>query len=89
VALINVRLYTILRRKLGVDSLFIEATDVEEAIAYLDERFGSRLRQEFHTDGKMQDNCIFLLNGINLRNLERSILEEGDVLHVFLPTAGG
>ena len=88
-ALINVRFYTILRRKLGVDSLFLEAADIEEAIAYLDESFSSRFQQEFHTDGKIQENCIFLLNGINLRNLERSILEEGDVIHVFLPTAGG
>ncbi|MDY6796370.1 MAG: MoaD/ThiS family protein [Actinomycetota bacterium] len=88
-ALINVRFYTILRRKLGVDSLFLEATDIEEAIAFLEERIGSRFRQELHTSGKMQENCIFLLNGINLRNLKRFVLEEGDVLHVFLPTAGG
>jgi len=89
VALITVRFYTMLREKFGVDSLGLEAADVEEVIAYLEREFGPILRREFNVNGGMQDQCLFLLNGINVRNLRQNILKDGDIFHVFLPVAGG
>ncbi|HAZ31318.1 MAG TPA: hypothetical protein DCY61_01250 [Dehalococcoidia bacterium] len=88
-ALVTVRFYALLRLRLSADSLHVEATDVKEVIEHLEQKFGHRFRQEFGVDERISEHCLFLLNGLNLRNLKQTRLKEGDVLHVFLPTAGG
>ena len=88
-ALITIRFYTLLQRSLGTDSLQQDAENREEVIEYLEQRFGSALNQKLNLSGGMQGNCRFLLNGINIRNLKHNRLGEGDILHVFLPVAGG
>ena len=88
-ALITVRFHALLRLRLSTDSLHVEATDVKEVIEHLEQNFGHRFRQEFAVDGKIGEHCLLLLNGFNLRNLKQTGLKEEDVLHVFLPTAGG
>ena len=84
-----VRFYALLRLKLRTNYLYFEAADVQEALAYLEKKFGPRFRQQFHVDGKIQDHCLLLLNGVNLRNLKRTELREGDVINILLPYAGG
>jgi molybdopterin converting factor small subunit len=88
-ALITIRFYTLLQRSLGADSLQRDAENLEEVIEYLEQRFGSSLNKKLNLSGGMQRNCLFLLNGINIRNLKHTRLSEGDILHVFLPVAGG
>ena len=93
-ALITVRFYSLWRLHFGVDSITLQADNIDEAMAQLEEKFGSRLREKLevdgiHLDGKIQDYSLILLNGITLRNLKSTDLREGDVLHVFPPAIGG
>jgi molybdopterin converting factor small subunit len=88
-ALVTVRFYSILRRVFGVDTLRLEAADVEELIAYLEREFGPLLKRELRINARMRDQCLFLLNGINVRNLKDKVLRDGDILHVFIAAAGG
>lgn len=93
-ASITVRFYSIYRLYLGIDRLSLEADDLGDALAQMEERFGSRLREQLQMRGigldqKMQDFSLILLNGINIRNLVEIELREGSVLHIFPPSAGG
>ena len=93
-ASITVRFYSIYRLYLGIDRLSIEADDLGDALAQMEERFGSRLREQLQMRGiepgqQMQDFSLILLNGINIRNLRETKLREGGVLHIFPPSAGG
>jgi molybdopterin converting factor small subunit len=93
-ALITVRFYSLWRLHFGADSITLQAGNIDEALAQLEEKFGSRLREKLeadgiHLDGKIQDYSLVLLNGITLRNLKSTDLKEGDVLHVFPPAIGG
>ena len=93
-ASITVRFYSIYRLYLSIDRLSLEADDLGDALAQMEERFGSRLREQLQMRGigldqKMQDFSLILLNGINIRNLVETKLREGSVLHIFPPSAGG
>jgi molybdopterin converting factor small subunit len=96
-ASITVRFYGLWSRYLETDRLLIEADNVESALAQVEERFGSRLRQQLEQfrvpgvqmNGKIQDYSLVLLNGINIRNLKLAELKEGDVLQILPPAAGG
>jgi molybdopterin converting factor small subunit len=93
-ASITVQFYSIYRLYLGIDRLSLEADDLGDALAQMEERFGSRLREQLQMRGigldqKMQDFSLILLNGINIRNLVETKLREGSVLHIFPPSAGG
>jgi len=93
-ALITVRFYSLWRSRLGTDSATLQADNIDDALAQLEEKFGSRLREKLeadgiHLDGKIQDYSLILLNGIALRNLKSTALKEGDVLHIFPPAIGG
>jgi molybdopterin converting factor small subunit len=96
-ASIIVRFYGLWSRYLETDRLSIEADNVEGALTQVEERFGSRLRQQLEefrvggiqVNGKIQDYSLVLLNGINIRNLKLTGLKEGDVLHILPPATGG
>jgi molybdopterin converting factor small subunit len=93
-ALITVRFYSLWRLHLGADSVTLHADNIDEALAQLEEKFGSPLREKLeadgiYLDGKIQDYSLILLNGITLRNLKDNNLKEGDVLHIFPPAIGG
>lgn len=93
-ASITVRFYSLWRAYLGTDSTTLRADHIQDALAQLETRFGSRLREKLetagvHLDGKIQDYSLILLNGIALRNLKSTDLKEGDVLHIFPPAMGG
>ena len=93
-ASITVRFYSIYCLYLGIDRLSLEVDDLGDALAQMEERFGSRLREQLQMRGigldqKMQDFSLILLNGINIRNLVETKLREGSVLHIFPPSAGG
>ena len=93
-ASITVRFYSLWRSYLGTDSITLQADDIQDALQQLETGFGPRLRERLetagvHLDGKIQDYSLILLNGISLRNLKRTDLKEGDVLHIFPPAIGG
>jgi molybdopterin converting factor small subunit len=89
-----VRFYSLWRSYLGTDSTTLQAGNLEDALAQIEEKLGPRLRKNLeaagiHLDGKIQDYSLILLNGITLRNLKSTALKEGDVLHIFPPSIGG
>lgn len=96
-ASIIVRFYGLWSSYLKIDRLSIEADNVEGALTQVEERFGSRLRQQLEQfrvpgiqmNGKIQDYSLVLLNGINIRNLKLTELKEGDILHILPPAIGG
>jgi len=93
-ASITVRFYSIYRLYLGMDRLSLQADDLGDALAQMEERVGPRLREQLQMRGieldqKMQDFSLILVNGINIRNLGETKLREGSVLHIFPPSAGG
>jgi len=93
-ALVTVRFYSLWRSYLGIDSATFQASDIQDALTQIEERFGPGLREKLktagvHLDRKIQDYSLILLNGITLRNLKSNVLKEGDVLHIFPPAIGG
>jgi molybdopterin converting factor small subunit len=91
---ITVRFYSLWRSYLGTDSTTLQADNIEDALAQIEEKLGPRLRKNLaaagiHLDGKIQDYSLILLNGITLRNLKSTALKQGDVLHIFPPSIGG
>jgi MoaD family protein len=93
-ASITVRFYSLWRSYLGTDSTTLQADNIEDALAHIEEKFGPRLRKNLaaagiHLDGKIQHYSLILLNGTTLRNLKSTALKQGDVLHIFPPSIGG
>ncbi len=91
---ITVRFYGLWNLYLGFDRLSLQADSLDDILTQVEARFASQLRGKLQTqgikmDGKIQDNSIVLLNGINLRNLKQATLREGDVLHIFPLALGG
>jgi molybdopterin converting factor small subunit len=92
--LIAVKFYSLWRQYLGVDNIKLQAASLEDALAKVEDRFGSRLREQLQVegvqaDGRIQDYSLILLNGTSLRNLKQTSLKEGDILQIFPPAAGG
>ncbi len=93
-ASITVRFFSLWRQYLGIDSITMQADNLDEALAQVEERFGPRLRERLQADGvqvsgTMQDYSLILLNGTSLRNLKQTSLKEKDALQIFPPAAGG
>jgi MoaD family protein len=91
---IAVKFYSLWRQYLGVDNIKLQADNLEDALAKVEDRFGSRLREQLQVegvqaDGRIQDYSLILLNGTSLRNLKQTSLKEGDILQIFPPAAGG
>jgi MoaD family protein len=91
---IAVKFYSLWRQYLGVDNIKLQADSLEDALAKVEDRFGSRLREQLQVegvqaDGRIQDYSLILLNGTSLRNLKQTSLKEGDILQIFPPAAGG
>lgn len=93
-ALITVKFYSLWRQYLGVDNISLDASNLEEALVQIEEKFGPRLRDQLdadgiQVDGKIQDYSLMLLNGTSLRNLKQTNLKDGDQLQIFPPATGG
>ncbi len=92
--LISVRFYSLWCQYLGVDKVDLQAESLNDALAKVEDRFGSRLREQLQAkgvqvDGGIQGYSLILLNGTSLRNLKQTSLKEGDILQIFPPAAGG
>ena len=91
---IAVKFYSLWRQYLGVDNVKLQADSLDDALAKVEDRFGSRLREQLQAegvqaDGKIKDCSLILLNGTSLRNLKQVSLKEGDILQIFPPATGG
>ena len=89
--MITVRLYSLLRDRLGEGEVKVEARDVAGAVARLKERFGPRWNDTVEEDGRVKESYIFLVNGRRIfpDDFRKTILDTEDILHVFPPIAGG
>jgi len=93
-ASITVKFYSLWRLYLGLDNVTLQADNLSEALAQVEERFGPRLQEQLRADGvqvdgKIQDYSLILLNGTSLRNLKQASLKERDILQIFPPATGG
>lgn len=91
-AKIAVKLYTTLRRKLGVTKLDLEGNTVKDLIDRLCEYKSPDVAEVLlNSDGTVRQHFVLTLNSEILDN--RSIAEvkvkQNDILHVFPPVSGG
>jgi molybdopterin converting factor small subunit len=68
---ITVKFYGFLCAYLGLDTLSLEADDVGQVMAQVEEKFGAQLRAKFQAlgiqaDQEIQDYCLLLLDGHNV-----------------------
>lgn len=90
--MITVKVYTILREKLGTDTITLEAKNITEVLEQLLKKFGENLKEIlYEKSGRIKGYFIFLLNGrvIGANKFTQTKLNPGDVLHIFPPIAGG
>lgn len=87
---ITIKFYTTLRERVGSETS-LEANDVSEAISKLKSNYGNKIDLLFDEKGKVKNYFILLLNGkvLDKEKLSQYTLNEGDVLHIFPPIAGG
>lgn len=90
-SLVTIRLYSLLSDKLGENEVKVRARNVSEAVDRLKEILGPRLIDALYQQGQVKERYIFLINGHRVfrDNFEKASLEEGDILHIFPPVAGG
>lgn len=95
-AKVTVRLYSLFRQLTQMDYIDLEANNLGEAVKQLELRFGPQFQERLRAfrirqDVRLQEYCIFLLNGrsVNKEELDRVELKTGDILHVFPFAAGG
>lgn len=93
---ITARFYSLWQLYLGTDHLCLQGDNVEQVMAQIEERFGSRLREQLQAHGikadlPLQDYSLILLNGYNVdkENLRQVKLKPGDTLHIFPLAMGG
>jgi MoaD family protein len=91
---ITIKLYGLWQSSLGINNLEIEAENIDEVLMKLDEMFGSQFecflkKRGLKTMGKLKDNSVVLVNGVNLRNLKDTRLKPDDVIDIFPPIGGG
>ncbi len=91
-AQITVRFYTTLREKVGKSKALSNVHTVAQALEELKRQFGSRfIDQLYNPNGTIKNYYILLLSGrsIDRKEIKKTGLKEGDILHIFPPIAGG
>jgi molybdopterin synthase sulfur carrier subunit len=89
---VTVRMFTSLRALTGTRETELEATDVQEVLDILGNRFGSKFTQMvLEPDGSLKSYFHVLINGrhIRLQQGVETVLSEGDVVAIFPPIGGG
>jgi molybdopterin converting factor small subunit len=79
---------------LGVRSVMIEASTIDEARDYIEKNFSPILQEKLRATGinrveSIWDNSNILLNGKNISQLENPVLKDGDKLDILSKVAGG
>lgn len=89
---VTVRFYTILREKVGVDKVELEADNLYEVVEELKQRFKEPFTSTLcDAKGNVKDYFIFLIDGktIDHNKFKKTKLKDGQEIHIFPPIAGG
>lgn len=87
-----VRLYANLRDILNKDQVSIDAGTVKELMIKMEDMGGKKLRDLMRdSNNELRPNIIILVNGKNARFIKGidTEINEGDVIDIFPPVAGG
>ena len=93
-ALLKVQFHGLWGLYLGFDQFPLESAGLDEALARVEEEFGTLLRQKLREHGAKLDGGIkqysyIALNHTGLQQLKNNLLKDGDVLHIFPAVTGG
>ena len=93
---ITIRFHTLWQLYLGIDRISLQADNMEEAMAEIEDRFGTQLREQLQAHGiqadlQMRDYSLILLNGynVNKQDMQQFKLKAGDIVHIFPLAMGG
>ena len=93
-ATINVEFIGLWRIFLGVRSVTIKATTIDEARDYIEAKYGPIFREKFKSSSinmkqSLWDSSNILLNGKNISLLYNPVFKDGDKLCLLSKVAGG
>ena len=79
---------------LGVRSVTVEIDSIDEARTYVETTYGPVFQKKLKSRGvtkkqSIWDNSNVLLNGRNIRHLDKPVLKDGDNLDLLSRVAGG
>jgi molybdopterin converting factor small subunit len=79
---------------LGVRSITVEVASIDEARDYVETNYGPIFQKKLKSSGinkkqSIWDNSDILLNGKNIRQLDKPVLKDGDKLDLLSKVAGG
>ena len=79
---------------LGVRSATVEVNSIDEARDYVETNYGPVFQKKLQSRGikkkqSIWDNSNILLNGRNIRQLDKPVLKDGDNLDLLSRVAGG
>ena len=79
---------------LGVRSVTVEIDSIDEARDYVENNYGPVFQKKLQSRGikkkqSIWDNSNVLLNGRNIRQLDETVLKDGDNLDLLPRVAGG
>jgi molybdopterin converting factor small subunit len=93
-AKININFIGPLKVFLGAQTVNVDVNNIDEARNYVETHYGPTYEKKLKSMGvkakqSIWDNSVFLLNGKNIRQLDRPVLKDGDKLDLMLLVAGG
>jgi molybdopterin converting factor small subunit len=93
-AKININFIGPLKVFLGAQTVTVDINNLEEAREYVETHYGPAYEKKLksmgvHKKQSIWENSVFLLNGKNIRQLDRPVLKDGDKLDLMLLVAGG
>jgi molybdopterin converting factor small subunit len=93
-ARVNINFIGLWRIFLGVRSVTVEIDSIDEARAYVETNYGPIFQNNLKSRGitkrqSIWDNSNVLLNGRNIRHLDKPVLKDGDNLDLLSRVAGG
>lgn len=90
-ARVVINVFTTLKEAIGTGRVEVEGNNVGDLLDELARRFGQRFRNELYDGDKIKEYFILLLNGrvVDKKQIQSTVVKDGDVMHIFPPIAGG
>ncbi len=93
-ARVNINFVGPLRVFLGEQTVTVDIDNIDEAREYVETHYGLAYEKKLKSMGvnkkqSIWDSSVFLLNGRNIRPLDKPVLKDGDHLDLVLLVAGG
>ena len=93
-ARVNINFIGLWRIFVGVRSITVEVTSIDEARNYVEANYGPIFHRKLKSRGvtnkqSIWDNSNVLLNGKNISQLDKPVLKDGDKLDLLSRVAGG